>query len=349
MSPDDDLDDANLEDEDFEEGGGPEEGLDPDARASDPESLGPEALDPEALDPEALDPEALALDAEDLELDDGEEVDGDGDGDDEDGEDGEEADGEGGEGAAPAATKAAAPAKSKKLIDVDEDEEEPGPDTPAPPKKKIRDALAWAFDKEDIEESVLDRFADHAHLMLEWNRKVHLTSSLDLKEIAAKDYLDCWRITRMASLVGKTILDLGTGPGFPGLPLALAEPHCKVILVDARKRKTDFLQHVIETLGVKNATAVWGRAEEFLETTRVDMVVARAISSVRENVRTLRKVRHSVKDLLMLKGHSWSREVRAGEREAERLGFILDTVWEHELPEEMGKRAILVYRAPGSL
>jgi hypothetical protein len=68
---------------------------------------------------------------------------------------------------------------------------------------------------------------------------------------------------------------------------------------------------------------------------------------VRENVRLLRKVRHSHKDLVMLKGPSWGREVRAGEREAERLGFRLDTVWEHKLPGEMGSRAILVYRAPG--
>jgi hypothetical protein len=53
-------------------------------------------------------------------------------------------------------------------------------------------------------------------------------------------------------------------------------------------------------------------------------------------------------DLIMMKGPSWSREVRAGEREAERLGFRLDTVWEHELPGELGGRAVLVYRAPGS-
>ena len=64
-------------------------------------------------------------------------------------------------------------------------------------------------------------------------------------------------------------------------------------------------------------------------------------------MRLLRKVRHSLRDLVMMKGPSWSREVRAGEREAERLGFRLDTVWEHELPGELGGRAVLVYRAPG--
>ena len=69
--------------------------------------------------------------------------------------------------------------------------------------------------------------------------------------------------------------------------------------------------------------------------------------TVRENIRTLRKVRHALQDLVMYKGSSWGREVRAAEREAERLGFKLDTVMEHELPEDMGKHAILVYRAPG--
>jgi 16S rRNA G527 N7-methylase RsmG len=81
---------------------------------------------------------------------------------------------------------------------------------------------------------------------------------------------------------------------------------------------------------------------------KVDIVVLRGLSSVRENVRMLRKVRQSMKDLIMVKPKSWSREMRAGEREAERLGFSFDTVWEHELPGEMGKRALLVYRAPGS-
>jgi 16S rRNA G527 N7-methylase RsmG len=99
---------------------------------------------------------------------------------------------------------------------------------------------------------------------------------------------------------------------------------------------------------LKNATAVCDRAEEHLARNNYDVVMIRAVSSVRENVRTLRKVRHSHKDLVMLKGPSWSREVRAGEREAERLGFRLDTVWEHKLPAEMGERAILIYRAPGA-
>jgi 16S rRNA (guanine527-N7)-methyltransferase len=118
-------------------------------------------------------------------------------------------------------------------------------------------------------------------------------------------------------------------------------------LVDSMQKRADFLQRVVETLEIANATVVGERGEEYLAYNRVDIVFMRAISSVRENVRLLRKVKHSLKDLVLLKGPSWSREARAAEREAERLGFRLDTVMEHELPEGMGKRAILVYRAPG--
>ena len=286
----------------------------------------------------------LTLDPEDL----GEFDDEDDDGEDEDeGEEGEEGAESGSDGAA--ASTAAPEEKPKSKAKKKDEEEEPGPDLPVPSLKVLRSAMEWAFEKEEIEGTLLDRFAEHARLMLKVNPTVQVTKVLDPKEIAAKHYLDSWRLTQMMSLMGKVVLDLGSGPGFPGLPLAMSEPHCKMILVDCRKQTAAFSAMCIEKLGIKNAESHLGRAEEFLETQRVDCVLVRDVSSVRENVRTLRKVRHSLKDLMMLKGASWSREVRAGEREAERLGFKLDTVWEHELPDEMGKRAILIYRAPGAM
>ncbi|MDZ4773155.1 MAG: 16S rRNA (guanine(527)-N(7))-methyltransferase RsmG [Planctomycetota bacterium] len=221
------------------------------------------------------------------------------------------------------------------------------PDTPVPPLDELRAALAWAFAGEEIQDAILDLYARHAQLLLEHNRHVNLTAVVDPKEVAAKHYLDSWRLTRLLPLYGKRVLDLGSGAGFPGLPVAIAEKDAKVTLLDSTQKRVTFMQSSIDTLAVKNASAVWARAEEHLARNNYDVVLVRAVSSVRENVRLLRKVRHSHKDLVMLKGPSWSREVRAGEREAERLGFKLDTVMEHELPGEMGKRAVLVYRAPG--
>jgi 16S rRNA (guanine527-N7)-methyltransferase len=222
------------------------------------------------------------------------------------------------------------------------------PDTPIPTIEALLEALEWAFRGEEIAPAVLQQFARHALMMLEANRHVNLTAVVEPREVAAKHYLDSWRVTRQVPLVGRRVLDLGSGAGFPGIPVAMTEPEARVTLLDSTQKRANFLVECIQKLDLKNVNAVWDRAEEHLARNSYDVVMMRAVSSVRENVRTLRKVRHSHKDLVMLKGPSWSREVRAGEREAERLGFRLDTVWEHKLPEEMGERAILVYRAPGA-
>lgn len=215
-------------------------------------------------------------------------------------------------------------------------------------EKELRKALAWAFESEpDADSELLDRFAQHARLVLEGAREMNLTKFIDAKEVAAKHYLDSWRSTRLLPLLGKSLVDIGSGAGFPGIPIAMSEIHTRVILIEVSERKANFLTNCVEKLGLKNVTVIHDKAEEYLARNRHDVAIMRALSSVRENVRLLRKVRHSVKDLVMLKGASWSREVRAGEREAERLGFRLDTVWEHELPDGQGARAVLVYAAPG--
>ena len=239
--------------------------------------------------------------------------------------------------------------KSKKKGKGDDDEEEvvEHAKTPLPSLDELRSALDWAFETEEVPSEFLDRCAEHALLVQEGNRVMNLTKIVDPKEIAAKHYLDCWRTTRLLPLLGKRILDIGTGAGYPGVPVALAEENCIVVMMDSTKKKADFVAESVAKMGIRNASCEWGRAEEHLFKNRYDMCIMRAISSVRENVRLLRKVRHSLYDLVMMKGPSWSREVRAGEREAERLGFRLDTILEHELPGEMGGRAVLVYRAPG--
>jgi 16S rRNA (guanine527-N7)-methyltransferase len=266
------------------------------------------------------------------------------------GEDGEgegESEGEGEAAGAPPGPETAE--KPAKVIE-DPDAELKWSDFEPASEKELREAMEWAFaDEDDVPPALLDSYAKHARMVLEGNLRMNLTAITDAREVAAKHYLDCWRATRLLPLMGRRVLDMGSGAGFPGIPIALAEPNANVHCVDGTRKRTDFMGECIEALEIKNASAEWVRAEEHLLRNKYDIVIMRAISSVRENVRTLRKVRHAMKDVVMLKGPSWSRESRAGEREAERLGFRLDTVWDHELPGEMGTRAILVYRAPGGM
>lgn len=239
------------------------------------------------------------------------------------------------------------PAKRRRA-DADPDEPLLHAATPVPSLDELRAALAWAFESEaEAEPELLDRFAAHARLVLDGNRVMNLTAVVQPRELAAKHYLDCWRATRLIPLTGRALVDLGSGAGFPGIPIALAERQSRMTLVDSMQKRADFLRRCLGELALPNVTVSGERGEEHLQRNRCDIVFMRAISSVRENVRLLRKVKHSLKDLVLLKGPSWSREQRAAEREAERLGFRLDTVWEHELPGELGQRAILVYRAPG--
>jgi 16S rRNA (guanine527-N7)-methyltransferase len=256
------------------------------------------------------------------------------------------------EGAAGAESESAAekplpgaPREEEPIAEVDE--LAGNPNSPVATLDELQAALAWAFQGEEVEPAVLELFARHAHFVLQKNREVNLTAITDPKEVAAKHYLDSWRVTRLVPLYGKRLLDLGSGGGFPGLPVAIGERETRVTCLDSTQKRVVVIEEAITLLGIKNAKSVWDRGEDHLARNNYDMVLMRAVSSVRENVRLLRKVRHSHKDLVMLKGPSWSREVRAGEREAERLGFKLDTVLEHKLPGEMGARAILVYRAPG--
>ncbi len=239
--------------------------------------------------------------------------------------------------------------EARKQAEDGEDEPDPkAAKTPIPSEDELLAAMRWAFEKEEVLPGVLESYAKHARLVAEGNRRMNLTAILEPKEVAVKHYLDSWRGARLLPLMGRSVLDIGSGAGFPGMPTALAEDMCKVVMVDSRKKKAEFMAETIEQMGVKNASAVWSRGEDYLLSNKVNVVLVRGLSSVRENVRMLRKVRHAFSDLVLFKGPSWSREMRAAEREAERLGFHLDTVLEHELPEEMGKRALLVYRAPGA-
>jgi 16S rRNA (guanine527-N7)-methyltransferase len=239
------------------------------------------------------------------------------------------------------------PARKPAAKEEDPDAEVAFADHAVPSLDELRAAMQWAFEGEEAAPELLDRFAAHARAVLEGNRRMNLTAIVEPRDVAAKHYLDSWRTTRLMPLVGRSLLDLGTGAGFPGVPIALAESTARVCLLDSIRKRADFVQETLVALGIANAAAVCDRAEEHLARNKYDIVLVRAVSSVRENVRMLRKVRHSHKDLVMLKGPSWSREARAAEREAERLGFRLDTVWEHKLPGDLGDRAFLVYRAPG--
>ena len=111
-----------------------------------------------------------------------------------------------------------------------------------------------------------------------WNRKFNLTAVRDREQMVTLHIEDS--LAARPLLEGKEILDVGTGPGFPGLPLAIVEPERDFTLLDSNNKKIMFVQHVAGLLGLDNVIAVKGRGEDYAPGHRFDTVIARALAAL---------------------------------------------------------------------
>ena len=116
-------------------------------------------------------------------------------------------------------------------------------------------------------------------LYIEWNEKVNLVSRKDIEHIYDRHILHALAICKMITFKPQTtVLDLGTGGGLPGLPLAIFFPDCHFQLVDGRNKKIMVVQDIADRLGLRNITATHGRVEELKG--KYDFIVSRAVASV---------------------------------------------------------------------
>jgi 16S rRNA (guanine527-N7)-methyltransferase len=111
-----------------------------------------------------------------------------------------------------------------------------------------------------------------------WNRKVNLTAIRDRDDMITSHLLDS--LVAGPLLEGESILDVGTGPGFPGLPLAIVEPDRHFTLLDSNNRKIMFAQHVAGLLGLSNVSVVKARGEDYAPGHGFDTVIARALAAL---------------------------------------------------------------------
>ncbi len=194
-----------------------------------------------------------------------------------------------------------------------------------------------------LSSSQIEQLAYYCSLLREWNEKMNLTAIVDEDKIIEKHFYDCLIPAKSAYFKGKTILDVGSGAGFPGLVFAIAFPDKKVTLVDATAKKCSFLSEVSKSLKLSNVTVINKRAEELNDRDHFDLVCARAVAplpTLLEITAPFAKV-HGI--VLAMKGDKGEEELQNSHRAISLLDLHLLEKNVDELPNDEGKRVNIFF------
>ena len=136
-----------------------------------------------------------------------------------------------------------------------------------------------------LDEAAINKFVKYYNMLIETNRVMNLTAITDPVDVINKHFIDSLSIVKCISLDdNKSIIDIGTGAGFPGIPLKIAFPDLNITLLDSLNKRINFLNNVIEELDLTDIKAVHGRSEEFGRNKnyreKYDIAVSRAVANL---------------------------------------------------------------------
>ena len=133
-----------------------------------------------------------------------------------------------------------------------------------------------------LDTAAIPALTEYARRLLEKNKVMNLTAITEPRDVATLHLLDCAYLLTAADFRGKTVVDVGTGAGFPGMPMTILEPAARLTLLDSLGKRIDFLRETAEALDLENISCVHARAEEFAADHReqYDYAVSRAVAAL---------------------------------------------------------------------
>ncbi len=205
-------------------------------------------------------------------------------------------------------------------------------------KSKI---LGVRFSVEQIEQ-----FYKYMNLLIEWNEKMNLTAITEPKEIILKHFIDSITILKYIDDNSK-LVDVGTGAGFPGVPLSIMNPTLKITLVDSLNKRLIFLQEVVKELNLKNIEIVHARAEEFGQNKnyreKFDIATSRAVANLATLSEYLVPLVKIGGKIISMKASNAKEEINDAQKAIEVLGGKIEKIEEFDLPKsDIGRTIIII-------
>jgi len=189
-------------------------------------------------------------------------------------------------------------------------------------------------------EFVIEKAAAHLLLIVEANRHLNLTRITSPREAAIKHVLDSlipWTLFAHS----RQVLDAGTGPGFPGIPLALVLPDTRFVLAESIRKKARFVDSALAQLELPNVTVSPERAEELLRPGQFDAIAARALAPIPRALVLFAQALKNGTKVFLYKGPDAEREIAESAREAGKIRARMQIAMRYELPDGLGARTIV--------
>ena len=188
----------------------------------------------------------------------------------------------------------------------------------------------------------------YAELLVEKNKVMNLTAITEPADIARLHFLDSAALLTIADFKEKTVADVGTGAGFPGVPLRIIEPSMHLTLLDALNKRVEFLKEVCGDLGLADVECVHARAEEFAADRResFDLVTSRAVAALPLLCELCLPLVNVGGSFISMKSVDAGAELDSARRAIEVLGGTVDRVVDYDIPgTEIRHRAIVIKKA----
>lgn len=192
------------------------------------------------------------------------------------------------------------------------------------------------------------QFDSFYELLVEWNKVMNLTGITEYEEVNEKHFVDSLSIIKAIDLNDvDNLIDIGTGAGFPGIPLKIAFPHLKVVLLDSLNKRIKFLNTVIEELGLDNIETIHGRAEDFAKQAeyreQFDLCVSRAVANLSTLSEYCMPYIHTGGMFIPYKSGEIEEEVAGAKKAVHVLGGKIEEVVKFQLPgTEIGRSFVKI-------